>query len=171
MPMEIKFNPRMLEANIQNLADRAARGAAEELRKTAIKIRDLARDYAPIKTGDLERAIDYGSTNTGINRRKVFSVYIDLDSKHGKNKQIGDYAWEMEDGLSPYGSGKYNLGFGSLIKRGSGLKVGGKFLARAVREGTKGLEQRCEVAVKRSLSSDRTINMDYGGRRIAGDEE
>lgn len=170
--MRVKFNAAQLEASIQNLAERAAKGASEEMRRAAIKIRNLARDYAPVKTGLLERSIDY-MTVKGSDRRNVFVIYIDLDEVDPKGKAVGDYAWIMEEELHPFGRQKgerrYTLGKGSLAKAAGGKKVGGRFLARATREGSKDLLAKMNGAVARSLSSARFADIRY--QREQDDEE
>ena len=170
--MRVKFNAAQLEASIQNLAERAVKGASEEMRRAAIKIRNLARDYAPVKTGLLERSIDY-MTVKGSDRRNVFVIYIDLDEVDPKGKAVGDYAWIMEEELHPFGRQKgerrYTLGKGSLAKAAGGKKVGGRFLARATREGSKDLLAKMNGAVARSLSSARFADIRY--QREQDDEE
>lgn len=163
MGMTVQFDPGVLEASIRNIADRASKDAAKVMRKAAIRIRDLARDYAPRKTGTLEKAIDYGTIKDPGTRRNVYVIYIDLDmdSASGK-KQVGDYAKIMEEQLEPYGRGKYNLGVGSAMKAIlEGKKVGGKFLERAVREGTDRLVGDVTLAVSAALGS-RLVNVNYG---------
>lgn len=164
MPMKFNFNPAALEASIQNIADMASRGASEEMRKAAIKIRNLARDYAPMDTGTLERAIDYATIKNPATRRNVFVVYIDLDKPHPSGGVVGDYAFIMEQQLHPYGrqSGKihFDLDFGSQIKAGSGLKVGGRFLERAMKDGMGNLQGKALAAVSRVLGK-RIVSIDY----------
>jgi hypothetical protein len=172
MPLQVKFNPGQLEVNLEQIGERAVRGMSEKMRRTAIKIRDLARDYAPVKTGQLEKSIDYETIKK--NGRNSYVVYIDLDMlrQSGEGK-VGDYAFVMEEELHPYGrakSGKryYRLGPGSMAKAASGKKVGGRFLSRAVKEGVKDLLSDMAAEVRRVTNSNRTIPMDY--QRIEVDE-
>jgi hypothetical protein len=180
MPMNIRFNATHLEATIHNTAERAARGASEELRKTAIRIRDLAREYAPRDTGTLDPAT----------RRNVFVVYIDEDminpgstifkkdgSTSGRREAhaVGSYAWIMEEQLHPHGrqtgAKRYSLGkFTSAVKAAGGKKVGGRFLSRAIKKGTERMVSDATGAVRRVLGGTRRINIDYE-RQIGGDEE
>lgn len=164
MPMKFNFNPVALEASIKNLADKAARGASEEMRKTAIKIRNLARDYAPVDTGTLERAIDFMAIKDPTTRRNTFVVFVDLDKVHPDGGVVGDYAFIMEQQLHPYGRQKgkihFDLDFGSQLKAGSGLKVGGRFLERAMKDGMGDLQGRAISAAGRALGK-RIVNMDY----------
>lgn len=174
MALKFNFNAAALEASISNLATRAARGASEEMRKTAIKIRDLAREYAPRDTGALEDAIDY-MTVKGANRRNVFVVYIDLDKANSNGGVVGDYAWIMEQQLHPYGrrSGKieFNLDIGSLLKNAAmGGKVGGRFLERAMKDGSADMLANATAAVSRVLGG-RLINLDYQRSPNSGAEQ
>jgi hypothetical protein len=181
MGLDIKFNPRQLELVMQQVGERAVKHMSDHMRDTAIRIRDLARDYAPVKTGLLEENIDYAVSATGINRRNVFVVYVDIDAvrKRGEGT-LADYAWLMEENLHPYGRGLVNgrelyLGPGSRKKRAGGKKVGGKFLARAIKDGMKDIstmEREAGAQVRRMLSGGRMVPMrnsrpDYGD----GDEE
>lgn len=167
MGMEIQFNARELEASILNIAQRAAKSASAELRKTAVKIRDLARDYAPTKSGTLEDAINY-MTVKGTNNRNVFVVFVNLDAVNPGGHSVGEYAWIMNTQLRPYGNqGKpLQLGLGSQFKAAGGYLVGGYFLDRAIKEGTKTMLQDATAAVSRTLGA-RTIPMDF----IGGDDE
>ena len=173
MAVKITFNAKQLEMSIQNIAERASKSASAELRKTAIKIRDLARDYAPVKTGLLEKNIEYGVVKDE-RRRNMFVVYIDIDAvRHNGKGSLGDYAWIMEEELHPYGRRKgrlnFNLGPGSVIKAASGKKVGGRFLSRAIKEGSANLLQDVSNAVRRVMNDNRVMPMSY--QRDTGDDE
>jgi hypothetical protein len=169
----VKFNAAQLEASLQNLADMAAKNASETLRKTAIRIRDLAREYAPVDTGLLESNIEYAAFKDE-RRRNVFVVYINLDAVNEKShKDLGDYAWIMEEELHPFGRQKsrlyFKLGKKSALKAASGRKVGGRFLSRAIQEGTKQMVAEATAAVSRTLSGNRMVAMNYQ-REIGGNE-
>lgn len=155
-----------------NIAMTASKGASRELRKSAVKIRDLARDYAPEKTGALESAIEYATTQ-GAGRRNVFTVYIDLDRLTRSGRSVGEYAWIMEEELHPHGRQKgkryFTLGPGSRAKAAGGKKVGGRFLSRAVKEGSKDTVLNATVAVQRVLNSSRAIPVNF--ERDIGEEE
>jgi hypothetical protein len=163
MPLEVKFNPGQLEVNLQQIGERAVKGMSERMRRTAMKIRDLAREYAPVKTGQLEKSIDYETLK--VNGRNSYVVFIDLDMvRQSGEGVVGDYAFVMEEELHPYGrakSGKryYRLGPGSAAKAASGKKVGGRFLSRAVKEGVKGLLGDMAAEVRRVTNSSRSIPM------------
>lgn len=137
-----------LTASIRNIAEFASKSAAREMRKAAIKIRDLARDYAPEKTRNLEHAIDWTSYKDGSTHRNVFVVFVNesMVKRRGAN-----YAELMEEGLEPYGSGRYMPGEQSIKKMWTGKKVGGRFLQRAADDGLKGAVEAANAAVARAL--------------------
>lgn len=161
MGMTVNFDPALLEAAIRNITERASHNASRTMQRAAIRIRDLARDYAPEKSGALERAIDYGTIKDPGTRRNVYVVYVDLDMASGKHKRVGDYAWLMEEGLENGGSGRYKLGDISMQKLWSGKKVGGKFLQRAIEVGTDRIIGDVAASVASALGG-RLINMNYG---------
>jgi len=141
MTVRMITNPSMMETMILQVGERAMKGMAARMHRHAIRIRDLAREYAPVKTGLLESAIDYKVIKDG--RRKGFVVFVDLGATKqvGKNQRVvrlGEYVFIMEQSLRPYGNrGKaIHLGPGSVKKASSGRKVGGHFLSRAVKQGT-----------------------------------
>lgn len=178
MPMSVRFNPNELEISIRNIAEVAGKNAAAAMRKTAIRIRNLARDYAPYKSGTLEDAINYAAIKDPASRRNIYVIYVDTDmmrppsSPNGSPTPVGDYAWPMEKDLRPYGAGVTfkKLGTLSKIKRDGGKKVGGRFLQRAVKDGTADLLRDATNEVRRTLSGGRLMPTAYQ-RDIGGDEE
>jgi hypothetical protein len=167
----VKFNPSQLEASIENIAMTASSNASTVMRKAVIKIRDLARDFAPYKSGTLEESIQYGTIKK--NRRNVYVVYVDLDALAPSGKEVGEYAYIMEEQLHPFGrqrgDRRFNLGKGSIAKAAGGKVVGGRFLSRAVKQGTADLVKRVEASVVRTLSGKRVIGVDFV--RDTGGEE
>lgn len=165
MVMKVRFNPQALEAAINQIGTHAVKGMSMKMRRTAIRIRDLAREYAPVKTGDLERAIDYAHIKDG--RRDAFVVFVNVDAARSgqtqdglpKDGQVGEYAWIMEEELHPYGRQKgarrFTLGPKSQDKADSGKKVGGRFLARAIRVGTEQLLADMVAEVRRVTGGPR----------------
>jgi hypothetical protein len=165
MPMNIRFNAAQLEANMLQIGERAVKGMSAKMRQVAIKLRDLARDYAPVKTGDLEGAIDYITVRDGRGRNS-YVVFVDLDKSRSEGDgQVGDYAFIMEEELHPYGRQKgrryFTLGARSAAKAAGGKKVGGRFLSRAVRDATDGLVELLAAEVHRHVGGRRTLNIDY----------
>lgn len=153
MPMEMQFNPQQLELKISQIGERAMRGMSARMRTHAILIRDLARAYAPVDTGLLEDSIDYKVIKE--NRRNGYIVHLDLDAARRRGRGVlGDYAFIMEEELHPFGRKRGDRYFtlGELSKqkaKSSGKKVGGRFLARAIRDGTKTIMQDMVSEVRR----------------------
>lgn len=148
MGMKIEFNFRKIEAKILQTGERAVKGMSAVMRKRAVLIRDLARSYAPVQSGLLERNIDY-VTLKDANRRNTYLVYIDTDAAAGRRHgTLGDYAAVMERRLRPYGSGGFQLGKLSRAKAAGGAAVGGRFFKRAVEQGTKLLREEMQAAAR-----------------------
>jgi hypothetical protein len=75
--------------------------------------------------------------------------------------------------MAPYGSGSLN-GKPFVIRDKSDPKRGGRFLARAVKDGTRGIEQEVAGEVRRILGGGRGFVNQPGAFRRAqdyGDEE
>lgn len=138
MAVKMTYSKGSLRVFLNQTGDRAMRGISQVMRKAAIRIRDLARDYAPIKTGLLQNSIDYATVRDS-NRRNSYIVFVDTDAtkmiSKGRMRELGEYAFLMHQGLRPYGSGSYKLGQRSAAKRAGGKKVGGRFLTRAMKDG------------------------------------
>lgn len=171
MPLVVNFNPRQLEANVQQIGERAVKGMHLVAKRRAIKIRDLAREYAPVRTGLLEKNIEWASYKDSA-RRNTYVVYIDIDAiRRSGSGSLGDYAFLMEEELRPYGAGKYRLGAASRAKAAGGKKVGGRFLRRAVQEGSKAFMDDMVVAVRRVTGDTRIVTMDYKRAGAESSEE
>jgi hypothetical protein len=177
MGLKMTRSPEFMELQIEQIGERAMKGMSEVMRRHAIRIRDLARDYAPIKTGLLENAIDYDMVKVG--RRNSYVVFIDLDAtkttgKEGNVTQLGDYAFLMEEGLRPLArKGRvFNLGTLSRAKAATGKKVGGRFLARAVADGTRDVLGDAAKEVRRATSTTGTSVVGTRYQRSSeGDDE
>ncbi len=168
MGMVLKFNPRQLEANIAQVGERAMKGMSDKMRKTAIRIRDLARSYAPVKSGLLESSIDYITLRK--DGRNTFAVFIDLDAgRYAREGQLGDYAFIMEEQLRPFGMSKGKRYYVSPKSAAKGPRVGGRFMSRAVKEGTKDLPAALAAIVRRITGGGRSANVSY--ERSGGDDE
>lgn len=155
MGLKMLTNPSAMEAKLTQVGDRAVKGMSERMRRHAIMIRDLARSYAPVKTGLLERSIDYAVIRDG--RRNGYVVFIDLDAvkytAEGKSIILGSYASLMEDRLRPHGrmGPELHLGTLSKAKAAGGKKVGGRFLSRAINEGLRNIKAEMQEAVNRAI--------------------
>ena len=163
MGMKIRMNTAHIEATVLQVGVRAEKGVSDRMRKIAVRIRDLARQYAPVKTGLLERNIEYGTYKE--KGRNVYTVFIDLDAARESGVGVlGDYANVMEKTLRPFGNqGRpLYLGIGSLLKAAStGKRVGGRFLSRAVTEGSKNILGECVAEVLRVTGGTRVATMKY----------
>lgn len=163
MGLETTFNPAIFEARLNQKGERAIKGMSDRMRRTAIRIRDLAREYAPVKSGLLEKNIDYMTIRDARNRN-AYIIYIDLDAMRTGKRQgrLGDYTWIMHSQLRPYGNkGKpYRLGPGSIAKAAGGRKVGGRFLTRAVKEATKNLRSEMVGEVRKVMGGS-SVGVSY----------
>lgn len=181
MEMRINFRPQVLEAAIQNVGDRALANMARTMQRTAIRVRDLARAYAPRDTQLLEDSIDYMVIRDKATRRNVYVVFIDVDAerRNGKQGDLGDYAWLMEENLRPFGRGRVRgriLHLGKKSREKQAMQptkpVGGRFLARAVRDGAneRAIEMECGIQVRRLLSGSGLVNSRTNPWAEEGDE-
>jgi hypothetical protein len=176
MGIKMTSNVGAMELRLDQIGERAVKGVAGVMRQHAIRIRDLAREYAPVKTGLLEKSIDYAVIKNG--RRTSFVVFIDLDAlkstgSEGNTTELGEYAFIMEESLRPYGrKGKpLQLGKRSAEKRASGKKVGGRFLARAIVDGTKDILGDAAREVRRATSSGPSSVGTQFRRQFEGSDE
>lgn len=173
MGLSTNFNPLMFESRLSQIGDRAVKGMSDRMRKTAIKIRDLGREYAPRKSGLLENNIDYVTVRDGRGRN-AYIVFVNLDAaRTGKRQgQLGDYTWIMHSSLRPYGNkGKpMHLGPGSVAKAASGKKVGGRFLTRAVKDATVNLRSELVQEVRRATGQS-SVGVSYRPNTQARFEE
>jgi hypothetical protein len=166
MGLRMLTNPNMLEVRLRQIGDRAEKGMATIMHRHAVRIRDLAREYAPVKTGLLENSIDYSVVKDG--RRKGFVVFIDLDAvkqtgKNGRVVELGEYAFIMEERLRPFGRGgpALNLGPGSRYKAASGRKVGGRFLSRAITQGSVDILGDVAKEIRRVTNSTSSVGVKF----------
>lgn len=171
MGMSVKVNINMMEAHLLQTGERAVKGMSDHMRKAAIRIRDLARSYAPVKSGLLEKSIDYETIR--VNGRNSYVVYIDSDAARlgGGEGSLGDYVWIMHSQLRPYGNkGKpLRLGVGSAAKAATGKKVGGRFLTRAIKDGTANLFNEMAAEVRRVTGGQSLVGTQFR-REVMEDE-
>jgi hypothetical protein len=151
MGLSVKMDSDAMIAELRNIAQRANSNAARTLKRASIRVRDLAKQYAPKDTGSLEESLDYGDRRD-TNGRNVYLVFVTGDYRHkGGKKMVGQYADIMENELTPYG--KYKLGSGSQTKADSGKAVGGKFLERAVDKVSESITDEMMAAARAALSA------------------
>lgn len=141
---------------LARLDSTAKKRVVAELYKLARETMMLARQMAPLDKGFLEKAIKMhpekmGRQRDGLGRftRTEVEVYIDLSMAiPGRpGKTIGDYAYEIHEHLSPYGSWKPGKGTQAKQAANSGVVVGGGFLERAAEE----IDRVVEVRLRRLL--------------------
>ena len=138
---------RGLSIQLTQVGKRAMRGVSAVMQEEGMKIRDKAREYAPVDKGNLEDAIRCDIDRNGLNGRTLVYVYVDMDYPAGANgKTVGDYAMIMHEGLTPYG--ELNLGKYSQIKAAT-FAVGGKFLERAIDEVAPKIESRVAAIARK----------------------
>jgi hypothetical protein len=168
--LTLKMNTQALEFSMRQIGERAVKGAAEKMRRRSIKIRDLARAYAPVDTGSLRDAIDQEESIDPGTRRKMFVVFIDPEAAYegSDSKTVGDYGMLVERHLSPFGDGSLN-GRRFRIRDRSDPKKGGRFLSRATKDGTRGIEAEIAAEVRRILGGGRGFVNQPGSFRRAND--
>lgn len=131
------------EIMLAQVSETTKRRAVKKLHEKAVEIANLARKYAPIDEGNLEKAIKVFPETIGERarneagqfvRHEVF-VYVDLDMPvpERPGETVGKYAYTMHEHLTPFGP--LNLGERSAEKQsGQREMVGGKYLERAMNE-------------------------------------
>ena len=131
------------EIMLVQVAENTKRRAVRKLHEKALEIAALARKYAPIDEGNLEKVIKVYPETIGERlrneagqfvRQEVF-VYVDTDMPvpERPGETVGKYAYTMHEHLTPFGP--LNLGERSAEKQsGQREMVGGKYLERAMNE-------------------------------------
>lgn len=144
-----------LEYLIRQGGAKAQKGASEQMKREATRIRDLARKFAPIDEGNLEDAIQIeevggGRNETGQFQRKSYNVFVDMFHPAQNDGIVGQYAYIMHEHLAPFGP--YKLGPRSRAKQaGQGEMVGGLYMDRAVAEVMRGMVGRLARAASDQL--------------------
>jgi len=125
-----------------NLDTTGRKRVLKALYAQALKVRDLARKFAPVDEGNLEKAIKVRPEQLGPVRdelgrfmRQEIEVYVDAEMEvpERPGKTVGDYAYEIHEHLYPYGP--WNLGPKSQDKQaGQSEMVGGGYLERAAEQ-------------------------------------
>jgi hypothetical protein len=136
----------LVAARLQNLGQISNSTTREILRGGALAIRDLARDYAPRKSGTLEDSIEVVEEG-GAGERKTFVVGVNMDRVNPGGYAVEEYAEEMHDNYDAYRPGP-----GTRAKRAQGLKAGGYYLFRAGKELAPAIIRRVKQAVERAVA-------------------
>lgn len=135
-----------LLTRLHQVGEHAVKGVSDEIRRGAYEIRDLAREFAPVKEGDLEDALSIEVNQQDVNGRLQAYVYVDEShySRKSKTGTVGGYAMRMHEGF-------YKLGPKSKAKDGGTGLVGRKFLERAVEELAPEIMERVNNKIRKML--------------------
>lgn len=139
-----------IKLNFARAEEKVAKGSLAGLRAAAETVAKLAQEYAPVDTGDLEKAIKaepmrertalgrFGATN--------FEVGVDVSELNLEDHGGYDYSIQMHEDPN------YKLGPLSAAKQsGTGKQVGYKYLERALKDSEAKIRRSMEAAVTRSL--------------------
>lgn len=135
MASRVTSNFSNIRARMKLVSDVVINEVSQQLQKEADKIRDKAREYAPLEKGNLMNAIKSGQTN-----KTTWVVFIDagMSDDTGKYK-VGDYAFRLHEDTS------WKPGPLTTSPRGP------KFLERAYEELAKNFQRRMADATRRGL--------------------
>jgi hypothetical protein len=143
---------------LQQVGEKAVKGAIAAMRTEAETVAMYAREYAPIDHGNLEEAIKVRETGGGRNGagqfvRKSVEVYVDQDMPvpERPGKTVGDYAYEVHEHMEPAG-GSMQRGEKSEAKDGGRNVVGGGYMTRAAADAEKHVVAAITAAVKLSIN-------------------
>lgn len=168
MAISLETDINALILILTQTGDYVKKGVASKMLEGGYKMRDKARDYAPVDLGNLEKAIKLEHDRAGIHGRREVTVYVDEGmSVEGREEHtVAEYAMRMHEG-------SYNLGKKSLEKESAlGVQVGPKYLERAADDttaetvGSMLSEARKRLLVERGhsvpdMSSDYESEEDY----------
>ncbi len=149
-----------LKLNLERLADTTGNQLFLAMLEEAEKIRDLAKEFAPVDDYNLVEAIqtDIESRDaSGRFKRKEVTVFVDMEKANDDGTKVGDYAMLIHEYLQPYGSGDLNLGKKSQQKDAGRRVVGGKFLERAILERALPMIDRLEAVAQQHMK--RTVSV------------
>lgn len=147
-----------LTITLEQVGQKALKGAIVAMRAQAEKVAEKARDYAPVDEGNLEKAIKVRDTAGGRNAlgqftRKGVEVYVDQDMPvPGRpDKTVGDYAYEVHEHMEPAG-GPMKRGPKSEAKDGGRNLVGGGYMTRAADDAEKEVLAAVAAAVRLAIT-------------------
>jgi hypothetical protein len=138
--------------------ERAVKGVSDVMQSNGDAIRDLARAYAPVDEGNLEKAIVKNTTYTGVNRRSEIEIGVDT-SRAGSG---GSGSWDLatyanamheQQAIGSTVDLRYHFQLGEKSKEKDGGRgvVGGKYLFRAYLERQVKIKEQTYNAVKRAF--------------------
>jgi hypothetical protein len=126
--MGVKFYTGSLTAVLNTITSRIEDKAIKKLESSAIKVQELAVEYAPVDEGNLEDSIKVSNTESS-GGDTVVDVFVDGDVPSSDGGKVSDYANKIHEGRFK------QLGPKSQQKAASsGKAVGPKFLERAGEE-------------------------------------
>jgi hypothetical protein len=149
-----------LKLNLERLAETTGNQLFMAMLEEAEKIRDLAREFAPVDEYNLVNAIQTdveSRDSSGRFKRKEVTVFVDMNMVNDDGTYVGDYAMLIHEYLQPYGSGDLNLGKKSQLKDAGRRVVGGKFLERAILERALPMIDRLEAVAQQHMK--RTVSV------------
>ena len=136
-----------LVAALSNVGKTASSTTFSVMLAGAKRIQQRASAYAPVDEGNLEESIKIERVRSEQTGRTSIRVGVDEDhqlpSRPGKT--VGAYAARMHEGT-------YNLGPKSLSKQQRlGVRVGRKFLERALNDEKRQLEAEMLIAIAQTI--------------------
>lgn len=154
-----------VRARIRNITEDSVKGAYTVMADEGEKVRQIAKQFAPVWTGALEESITLRKVKGEANRYEI-EIYLD-PSYTSQGESVATYGPKMHTFLSPHAStgsygmtaaedsddergGYYNLGPRSEAKDGGSGIVGGTFLMRALRSRAGVVGRRMAEAVRRA---------------------
>lgn len=140
MPSAVYVNKKLF-VQLKQVGETVVKGVSQVMQNYGDKIRDRAREYAPVDEHDLEKAIIKSTNLNGPNRRSTVSIYVDISRSAGV-QTVGSYAVLMHERLAiglereeALAQGYlYGIGPKSKLKDAGRGIVGGKFLTRAIND-------------------------------------
>lgn len=155
-----------LKLNLERLADTTGNQLFLAMLQEAERIRDLAKEFAPVDDYNLVEAIktDVEARDAlGRFKRKEVTVFVDMEKQNDDGTVVADYAMLIHEYLQPYGSGDLNLGKKSQQKDAGRRVVGGKFLERAILERALPMIEKLEAVAEQHIK--RTVNVSSRNKR------
>lgn len=136
--------------NFARVEEKVARGSLAQLRKSAEKVAKLARDYAPVDTGDLEDAIEAqeNRNRTALGRFGATTIDVGVNVSKLNLEEHGGYDYSVQMHEDP----NYNLGPLSEAKQSAtGKQIGYKYLERALEDLKPEIQRDMAEAIRRSV--------------------
>jgi hypothetical protein len=133
---------------LQQTGERTVKHVSEVLVEGGELIAETAKTMAPVEHGDLRESIESTVTRSGTGGRIEVTVDINPNATDERGEPTIVYGAIMHEALAPYGSGAFNLGKLSAELAASGAPIGGKFMARALKEHRSKIYSRAEAMAR-----------------------